>query len=91
MYLLKPKESEYNPYRYTVFTFHYVSIKTTFAHVNSKIVLQFTFHYVSIKTKTAITTGATDVNLHSTMYLLKLLRSVNQTLMKYIYIPLCIY
>ena len=30
----------------------------------------FTFHYVSIKSMEQITTGITDLNLHSTMYLL---------------------
>ena len=56
-----------------IFTFHYVSIKTEsvkFLAFTSDI---FTFHYVSIKTTVSDTTIVFFFNLHSTMYLLKLI------------------
>ena len=31
------------------FTFHYVSIKSSFAQMNEQYIYKFTFHYVSIK------------------------------------------
>ena len=52
------------------FTFHYVSIKSIVAYLFKKGGYLFTFHYVSIKSMEQITTGVTDLNLHSTMYLL---------------------
>ena len=50
MYLLKLKIAVYNV-KYTIFTFHHVSIKTSskiFAYVFGRT---FTFHHVSIKTR----------------------------------------
>ena len=58
--------------RKVLFTFHYVSIKTSL-HTSSAITFPlFTFHYVSIKTVSPEYTALPIVYLHSTMYLLKL-------------------
>ena len=54
-----------------IFTFHYVSIKTKPVEEFFNIDFEFTFHYVSIKTITARMMQIVEINLHSTMYLLK--------------------
>ena len=57
----------------SIFTFHYVSIKTiTEIHDNGNGTI-FTFHYVSIKTSAPAQQGLQPHDLHSTMYLLKLI------------------
>ena len=63
--------------RKVLFTFHYVSIKTSL-HTSSAITFPlFTFHYVSIKTVSPEYTALPIVYLHSTMYLLKLNREIS--------------
>ena len=57
-------------YQTSIFTFHYVSIKSQF-HVHSEYsLLEFTFHYVSIKSPDGLPCILPDSYLHSTMYLL---------------------
>ena len=58
------------------FTFHYVSIKSTAYTPNTDIVLKFTFHYVSIKSQIKTKASISNVDLHSTMYLLNLDRGL---------------
>ena len=53
-----------------IFTFHYVSIKSTTQRAIDGVNYKFTFHYVSIKSKKSVNTIAREVYLHSTMYLL---------------------
>ena len=71
MYLLKPAVRITQSQSLT-FTFHYVSIKTRSAPAAYSEPYVFTFHYVSIKTLWHIHIDASSLNLHSTMYLLKL-------------------
>ena len=56
----------------SLFTFHYVSIKTYLCCIHCIYNYIFTFHYVSIKTFCNIKGFRIKINLHSTMYLLKL-------------------
>ena len=53
MYLLKPSGGLSIEPVATLFTFHYVSIKTIFRLRTPRSSPSFTFHYVSIKTSTA--------------------------------------
>ena len=54
----------------TLFTFHYVSIKSTLDPQDLNFELAFTFHYVSIKSKIEEVKNKVEKNLHSTMFLL---------------------
>ena len=54
-----------------IFTFHYVSIKTTSLSPLVRNADEFTFHYVSIKTNIDVLLIDDIQYLHSTMYLLK--------------------
>ena len=51
-----------NVYSITLqFTFHHVSIKTTFTHFSTPFLYEFTFHHVSIKTcNLALTESVAD-------------------------------
>ena len=60
----------------SVFTFHYVSIKTITLKRSLSSAPVFTFHYVSIKTYLRQPSNTALLHLHSTMYLLKLLRQI---------------
>ena len=51
----------------------------------------FTFHYVSISTILSMFDTASDVHLHSTMYLFQLDYDLTRVETTLIYIPLCIY
>ena len=70
MYLLK-RIIEYHQLISFIFTFHYVSIKTSGAVGTVTSVATFTFHYVSIKTLLSAVYLELYSHLHSTMYLLK--------------------
>ena len=59
------------------FTFHYVSIKTFVNGYCKVLEYLFTFHYVSIKTFLQSDKSFFELNLHSTMYLLKLILPVD--------------
>ena len=55
-----------------IFTFHYVSIKSSqYRHLPSTGII-FTFHYVSIKSALKYSANDFIKYLHSTMYLLNL-------------------
>ena len=58
MYLLKRKRTRASRTIIRRFTFHYVSIKTTFAKWRGISCALFTFHYVSIKTRDAFSFAA---------------------------------
>ena len=73
------------------FTFHYVSIKSQSVRYNPHTACIFTFHYVSIKSLSALGCFHTQVDLHSTMYLLNLRQTRRRDWKGRIYIPLCIY
>ena len=73
MYLLKLRLSGIPTACLTKFTFHYVSIKTIYFLIFFIDVTAFTFHYVSIKTHLCSLQFLFQKDLHSTMYLLKLL------------------
>ena len=75
-----------------VFTFHNVSINTSFQDDSFRADLRFTFHNVSINTKSRIWTDGSVHALHSTMFLLILLRldSLHERL-NTLYIPQCFY
>ena len=70
MYLLKQSAAKIRSY-FILFTFHYVSIKTTLHRNVSRFKKLFTFHYVSIKTVILLLLHICSMDLHSTMYLLK--------------------
>ena len=53
-----------------LFTFHYVSINTVSALLDSLERVYFTFHYVSINTRVMVLQDAGELSLHSTMFLL---------------------
>ena len=53
-----------------VFTFHNVSINSMFPTQLKKSMRKFTFHNVSINSKSAVADKLSDINLHSTMFLL---------------------
>ena len=71
MYLLKHCKLNPADKEDSLFTFHYVSIKTFISGDYQPLRLLFTFHYVSIKTVVLYRQDAALKNLHSTMYLLK--------------------
>ena len=70
MYLLKLPD-EPDELLSSVFTFHYVSIKTRTPAAQQHRHNKFTFHYVSIKTHSPALISFSCLYLHSTMYLLK--------------------
>ena len=70
MYLLKP-DLLFEKKLSSLFTFHYVSIKTHQHLSQIPPEEKFTFHYVSIKTIMMVNTYILRLYLHSTMYLLK--------------------
>ncbi len=74
MYLLKLPD-EPDELLSSVFTFHYVSIKTRTPAAQQHRHNKFTFHYVSIKTHSPALISFSCLYLHSTMYLLKRLPS----------------
>ena len=91
MYLLKLPD-EPDELLSSVFTFHYVSIKTRTPAAQQHRHNKFTFHYVSIKTHSPALISFSCLYLHSTMYLLKHTKqSAAIDKNKEIYIPLCIY
>ena len=91
MYLLK-LPADRKGIEHPLFTFHYVSIKTISYTLDNMFISVFTFHYVSIKTKISDTMKWIQYNLHSTMYLLKLVCKFSDwNFHGQIYIPLCIY
>ena len=51
------------------FTFHYVSISTSFVSAGETVLSTFTFHYVSISTVQMLAWCPCNIHLHSTMYL----------------------
>ena len=74
MYLLKLYFFRLLLMSLSLFTFHYVSIKTLISFFKATTPFLFTFHYVSIKTYLKLSYIFHLLSyLHSTMYLLKLL------------------
>ena len=69
MFLLN-LQSQTPSHYHSLFTFHYVSIKSSNNDIMYVKSTEFTFHYVSIKSTTAQTQKILDANLHSTMFLL---------------------
>ena len=55
-----------------LFTFQYVSIKTSGTNDSYTVSVKFTFQYVSIKTNTVYINDVCQENLHSNMFLLRL-------------------
>ena len=51
MYLLNPISGKSGTPTTTLFTFHYVSIKSAWANIEPEVRITFTFHYVSIKSQ----------------------------------------
>ena len=74
-----------------LFTFHYVSIKSTDKTTENTEGNIFTFHYVSIKSYIIRDREGGNTNLHSTMYLLNPGTAETIKIIYLIYIPLCIY
>ena len=74
-----------------LFTFHYVSIKSTDKTTENNEGNIFTFHYVSIKSYIIRDREGGNTNLHSTMYLLNPGTAETIKIIYLIYIPLCIY
>ncbi len=66
-------------------------LKLFSSSVNNFHTFIFTFHYVSIKTALRYDELIADLDLHSTMYLLKRTKPHPLTVINMIYIPLCIY
>ena len=91
MYLLNPISGKSGTPTTTLFTFHYVSIKSAWANIEPEVRITFTFHYVSIKSQELVHAQNFKTNLHSTMYLLNLRSLYTLRTSKPIYIPLCIY
>ena len=77
MFLLKLRDFFRNPANLSAFTFHNVSIKTTFLVCFRVFIQLFTFHNVSIKTVLLYSQKEGDTALHSTMFLLKLTAPVD--------------
>ena len=75
MYLLIPAISLFRKCFGHLFTFHYVSINSLLLTHDYYEIIKFTFHYVSINSKSYNPCTLADMYLHSTMYLLILLRS----------------
>ena len=74
------------------FTFHNVSINTILALDFSASRINFTFHNVSINTAGIVPDYDRYITLHSTMFLLILLKSITtSTAAKFLYIPQCFY
>ena len=61
----------------SLFTFHYVSIKSHGCGDPSRSGCRFTFHYVSIKSLTRTQAKTQQPHLHSTMYLLNQIKAMN--------------
>ena len=74
-----------------LFTFHYVSIKSTDKTTENTEGNIFTFHYVSIKSYIIRDREGGNTNLHSTMYLLNPGTAETIKIIYLVYIPLCIY
>ena len=79
MYLLKLPD-EPDELLSSVFTFHYVSIKTRTPAAQQHRHNKFTFHYVSIKTHSPALISFSCLYLHSTMYLLKLPTEIHKNI-----------
>ena len=72
MFLLRPA-ARVKDYTSASFTFQYVSIKTKKSRIPLPGIISFTFQYVSIKTAIDDLTRGWQNNLHSNMFLLRLL------------------
>ena len=70
MFLLNPWLHKLFYAIHSVFTFHYVSIKSAVPGLSTLGITLFTFHYVSIKSELAWSGKRNHTNLHSTMFLL---------------------
>ena len=69
MYLLKRRKTVDTFFLLSVFTFHYVSIKTDTVPGGRTDVIDFTFHYVSIKTPLNASTSITATYLYIPLYI----------------------